>query len=71
MSDTRKRPPPTASGKATPAASTDGKLQFPAHWVDETLAKSGASKLRLPANCRVVTKPGTMMGIVGFPKPKR
>jgi hypothetical protein len=75
MSTPRKTPPATASGKAKPAASAQkqfGKLQIPAHWdVDENSAKSGMGKLRLPANGRVVTQPGTLIGIVGFSKPKR
>jgi hypothetical protein len=74
MSTPRKRPLATASGKAKDAAPTKqfGKLQIPAHWVvDETPAKSGMSKLRLPPNGRVVAEPSTMIGIVGFPKPKR
>jgi hypothetical protein len=72
MSTPRKAPPATASGTATPAAAAE--LQFPAHWVDETSAKSGTSKLRLPANGRVDTtlaESGTKIGIVGFPRPKR
>jgi len=59
MSTPRKRPEATAGGTAKPAAPKRkkfGKLQIPAHWVvDEAPAKSEMSKLRLPANCRVVT----------------
>jgi len=53
------KPAAPASNATTPAAST----------------KTSFSKLRLPANCRVVdptsAKPGAMIGIVGNPFPKR